>query len=82
MIAYLSAIKHYENEIMCIFSLKPKLLSTVFAQHWVLTLFFFFFLILFISCAAVALSCDVIQSDSSSSEAITVNCECHRVAQG
>lgn len=66
MIAYLSAIKHYENEIMCIFSLKPKLLSTVLAQHLVLTLFFFF-LILFISFAAVTLSCDVMQSDSSSS---------------
>lgn len=50
MIAYLSAIKHYENKIMCIFSLKPKLLSTVLAQHLVLTLFFFFFNFVYIIC--------------------------------
>lgn len=42
MIAYLSAIKHYENEIMCIFSLDLRLLPTVPTQHLVLSLSYLF----------------------------------------
>lgn len=48
MIAYLSAIKHYENEIMCIFSLDLRLLPTVPTQHLVLSLSYLFTSLVFI----------------------------------
>lgn len=40
MIAYLSAVKHYENGIMCIFSLNLRLLPTVPTQHLALSYLF------------------------------------------